>query len=107
VKDYIALVTVELRKFARQIAGGERPGKWRKRSLRMVGPMSAIAVHEKAGRSQVGASVFSLNKFSPAESPLSLSFHRALEERSVSLGASWVFSFQPVLPPDCRPLFPS
>jgi hypothetical protein len=24
-----------------------------------------------------------------------------------SLGASWVFSFQPVLPPDCRPLFPS
>jgi hypothetical protein len=25
----------------------------------------------------------------------------------VSLGASWVFSFQPVLPPDYRPLFPS
>src|ERR1700680_2820737 len=24
-----------------------------------------------------------------------------------SLGASWVFSLQPVLPPDCRPLFPS
>ncbi len=23
-----------------------------------------------------------------------------------SLGASWVFSFQPVLPPVCRPLFP-
>ena len=24
----------------------------------------------------------------------------------VSLGASWVFSFQPVLPPDFRPLVP-
>jgi len=27
------------------------------------------------------------------------------DERSYSLGASWVFSLQPVLPPDCRPLF--
>src|SRR5712671_2827774 len=26
-------------------------------------------------------------------------------ERFVALGASWVFSFQPVLPPDYRPLF--
>ena len=26
-------------------------------------------------------------------------------ERFASLGASWVFSFQPVLPPDCRPRF--
>jgi hypothetical protein len=25
------------------------------------------------------------------------------DERFVSLGASWVFSFQSVLPPDCRP----
>jgi len=25
----------------------------------------------------------------------------------VSLGASWVFSFQPVLPPDYRPFRPS
>ena len=33
---------------------------------------------------------------------------RTLDERFlVSLGASWVFSFQPVLPPDFRPLFPS
>jgi hypothetical protein len=31
---------------------------------------------------------------------------RTLDERFlVSLGASWVFSFQPVLPPVCRPLF--
>ena len=28
-------------------------------------------------------------------------------ERSYSLGASWVFSFQSVLPPDFRPPFPS
>jgi len=28
-------------------------------------------------------------------------------ERFGSLGASWVFSFQPVLPPDCRPPVPS
>jgi hypothetical protein len=27
-------------------------------------------------------------------------------ERFCSLGASWVFSFQPVLPPDCRPPVP-
>src|SRR6185436_10451944 len=27
------------------------------------------------------------------------------EERLSSLGASWVFSFQPVLPPDYRPRF--
>jgi hypothetical protein len=27
------------------------------------------------------------------------------EERFSSLGASWVFSFQPVLPPDYRPRF--
>src|SRR5271156_3843764 len=32
---------------------------------------------------------------------------RTLSERFVSLGASWVFSFQPVLPPVSRPLFPS
>src|SRR5882757_6573749 len=29
---------------------------------------------------------------------------RTLDER-LSLGASWAFSFQPVLPPDCRPVF--
>jgi hypothetical protein len=44
MKDYIALVTVELHKFARQIAGG-RPGRRRRRqrSLRRVGPMSEMA----------------------------------------------------------------
>jgi hypothetical protein len=35
-----------------------------------------MAFHEKAGRSQVGSFVFSLDKvFSPAELPLSLPFH--------------------------------
>jgi hypothetical protein len=68
-----------------------------------------MAFHEKAGRSQVGSMVFSLDKvFSPAESPLlSPPFHpHSLMSDFVSLGASWVFSFQPVLPPVCRPLFP-
>ena len=35
---------------------------------------------------------------------------RTLEERFISLGACWAFSFQPVLPSDWRPvvrLFPS
>jgi hypothetical protein len=44
--------------------------------------------------------------FSPAESPLSPPFHPHSCER-FSLGASWVFSFQPVLPPVSRPLLPS
>ena len=42
----------------------------------------------------------------PERPPLPPSFHpHSLDER-FSLGASWVFSFQPVLPPDCRPCFP-
>jgi hypothetical protein len=41
--------------------------------------------------------------FSPAESPLSLPFHpHSWLSDFVSLGASWVFSFQPVLPPVCH-----
>jgi len=71
--------------------------------------MSVIAFHEKAGRSQVGYS-FLLNKvsFSSAElSTLSPPFHPHSRGAIIdSLGASWVFSFQPVLPPDCRPLVP-
>jgi hypothetical protein len=43
MKDYIALVTVELHKCARQIAG-VRPGRRRQRSLRKMGPMSEMAV---------------------------------------------------------------
>ena len=67
--------------------------------------MSVIAFHEKAGRSQVGSFVFSLDKlFSPCRVATVATLPSALlMERFRSLGASWVFSFQPVLPPDCRP----
>jgi|SRR5580698_2423739 hypothetical protein len=44
--------------------------------LSVDGVLSVIAFHEKAGRSQVGSVVFSLDKvFSPAEWPLSPCFH--------------------------------
>jgi hypothetical protein len=62
--------------------------------------LSEIAFHEKAGRSQVDS--FLLDKvfvFLPAESPLSPPFHPHSLGAILSLGASWVFSFQPVLPP--------
>ena len=68
--------------------------------------MSEIAFHEKAGLSQVDLFLFFIRKlFSRAEViTLSPSFHpRSLV--SILLAASWVFSFQPVLPPDWRPLF--
>ncbi|HEV2714719.1 MAG TPA: hypothetical protein VGU64_05600, partial [Terriglobales bacterium] len=42
--------------------------------------------------------------FLSAESPLSPPFHPQ-SLMSILLAASWVFSFQPVLPPDYRPLF--
>src|SRR5882724_9402882 len=46
--------------------------------------------------------------FLSAELPLSPPFHpHSSMSDFVSLGASWVFSFQPVLPPVSRPLFPS
>jgi hypothetical protein len=69
--------------------------------------MSVIAFHEKAGRSQVGSFVFSLDKvFSPVRAAAVATLPSALfDERFCSLGASWVFSFQPVLPPDYRPPF--
>jgi hypothetical protein len=68
-----------------------------------------IAFHEKAGRSQVGSAVFSLDKvlFSPAESAAAAILPSALSMSDFSLGASWAFSFQPVLPPDSRPPVPS
>ena len=68
--------------------------------------MSANAFHEKAGRSQVSSFVFSLdNVFSlPAEWPTVATLPSALSVSDFcSLGASWVFSFQSVLPPDFRP----
>jgi hypothetical protein len=64
-----------------------------------------MAFHEKAGRSQVGTSVLSLDKvflFPPRGHGRHASI-RTLEERFISLGACWAFSFQPVLPSDYRP----
>src|SRR5215475_16061372 len=43
---------------------------------------------------------------SPAESPLTPSFHPHSRGAIWSLGASWAFSVQPVLPPDYRPAVP-
>jgi hypothetical protein len=53
----------------------------------------------------VGSFVFSLdNVFSPRRVTTVATLPSALfKERFCSLGASWVFSFQPVLPPDYRP----
>jgi hypothetical protein len=68
--------------------------------------MSVIAFHEKAGRSQVGSFVFSLDKvflFLPSSHCRHASI-RTLEERLVSLGAHWAFSVQPVLLSVWRPV---
>jgi hypothetical protein len=67
--------------------------------------MSVMAFHEKAGRSQVGSFVFSLNKFFlPPSGRCRHASIRTLEERFCSLGADWAFSVQPVLPSVWRPV---
>src|SRR5437773_7702846 len=78
-------------------------------SLGFETSMSAIAFHEKAGRSQVvSLSFLFVTRFFSAELPTVSTLPSALfDERVFSLGASWVFSFQLVLPPDCRPPVPS
>jgi hypothetical protein len=66
--------------------------------------MSAIAFHEKVGRSQVDSLLFSLDKlFSPGR--VCGCRHPSIRTlmSDFLLGASWAFSLQPVLPPDCRP----
>jgi len=65
-----------------------------------------MAFHEKAGRSQVDSFVFSLDNvfLSPPSSHCRHASIRTLEERIISLGAYWVFSFQPVLPSVWRPV---
>jgi hypothetical protein len=61
----------------------------------------ANAFHEKSGRSQVRSFVVLVYKcFSPAEWPLSPCFHPHSRGAIGSLGASWAFSVQPVLPSD-------
>jgi hypothetical protein len=44
--------------------------------------------------------------FSSAEFTTVATLPSALFEERFSLGASWAFSFQPVLPPDYRPAVP-
>jgi hypothetical protein len=63
------------------------------------------AFHEKAGRSQGDSGFILLDKvFLPPSSHCRYASIRTLEERIVSLGACWAFSFQPVLPSDWRPV---
>src|SRR5439155_3817636 len=64
------------------------------------------AFHEKVGRSQVGSVFFFIGQgFLPPSCHCRHPSIRTLGER-FSLGASWAFSFQPVLPPGCRPPVP-
>ena len=67
--------------------------------------MSAMAFHEKAGRSQgnSGFMLFDTLFVWPARRCRYASI-RTLEERIVSLGACWMFSVQPVLPSVWRPV---
>jgi len=67
-----------------------------------------MAFHEKAGRSQVGSLVFFFGQelfFLPSRHcrhPSIRTLRGAILIRSVQVGRS---RLQPVLPPDCRPLF--
>jgi hypothetical protein len=67
--------------------------------------MSVIAFHEKAGRSQgdwfwyLLVMLFLASRVATVATLPSALF----DERLCSLGASWVFSFQPVLPSVYRP----
>jgi hypothetical protein len=74
-----------------------------------IGSMSAMASMRRPVGVKWVLLFFSLDKvFLPAELPLSPPFHpHSSMSGSYSLGASWVFSFQPVLPPVSRPLGPS
>ena len=73
--------------------------------INVASVVGVIAFHEKAGRSQVGWVVFLLDiGFSRAEVATVATLPSALSKSDgCSLGASWVFSFQPVLPPVSRP----
>ena len=69
--------------------------------------LSVIAFHEKASRSQVGGSFLLGKIFSLPSRHCRHPSIRTLLMSDCSLGASWVFSFQPVLPPVYRPCLPS
>src|SRR5579864_7873134 len=67
--------------------------------------MSVIAFHEKAGLSQVDLVLSLLGTFfSCRVSHCRHASIRTLEERIISLGACWAFSFQPVLLSVWRPI---
>ena len=69
------------------------------------GILSVMAFHEKAGRSQLDSCVFLLDTcFSCRVATCRHASIRTLEERIISLGAYWAFSFQPVLPSVWRPV---
>jgi hypothetical protein len=69
--------------------------------------IGVIAFHEKAGRSQGDSFWYLLvTLFLPSRVATVATLPSALfDERLGSLGASWVFSFQPVLPTVYRPRF--
>jgi hypothetical protein len=75
----------------------------------MIRPLGSnvIAFHEKAGRSQGDWFWYLLvTLFLSGRGATVATLPSALfAERFGSLGASWVFSFQPVLPPVYRPRF--
>jgi hypothetical protein len=74
----------------------------------LLGSLSEIAFHEKAGRSQVEFFILraTLSLFCPLAADAMLPFALFVSD-SFSLGAGWAFSLQPVLPPDYRPALPS
>jgi hypothetical protein len=68
--------------------------------------VSVNAFHEKAGRSQGDSFWYLLvTLFLPRRVATVATLPSALFNERFSLGASWVFSSQPVLPPDYRPRF--
>ena len=78
---------------------------WRGIAITLIDQvMSVNAFHEKARRSQgIGFGICWSCFLSPRVSTVATLPSARFDERVDSLGASWVFSFQPVLPPDCRP----
>ena len=75
-------------------------------SLADTASMSVIAFHQKASRSQVGSGCFYSARFSLGQVASVATLPCALLVSDHSLGASWAFSLQPVLPPDYRPALP-
>jgi hypothetical protein len=72
-------------------------------SLTAVG---VIAFHEKAGRSQEGFVFLSVTDVFLSRAAVA-TLPSALLLSDLSLGASWVFTFQPGLPTDSRPRLPA